>query len=261
MASRKPKPKKATRVHVGRAALDRSELTLTREVDVLTVAQLAALARDSAPPAPPRGEVSVEDLAQTIEAPATSHGGILDVAERLVGHVEFALLTPRQVADAAGVGLDVFHAHFSDMHALLGALNERLSAEAIAAAVEAAGAGRGGAQSVAAAARAAGAAVLSRAPLVRAVLASKDSTIVEELRGLGKRIATRLGPALGAQRFDRDDLVFAVQLSLAVVHERITVGGGLSFERDELLDRASAAVSTFLAGRRPPARSRSSGRS
>ena len=264
MASRKVKAKRPTRAN----RIDQSELTLTREVDALTVAQLAARARPDSPAPMHVGGRVIDDLAQTIEGPTASRVVIMDAAETLIGHVGFAMLTATQVASVAGLGVDVFHAHFANTHALLEALTQRFVAQAVDVAIDAARPKNRRTASprerVEQATRAATLAILRRAALVRAVLASGDAELVVELRKIGEQVASVLHRTIAeteSDKLDLEDIAFVVLLALSLAFDRMTIGSTLAMDRDDLLERSALAVGAYLDARRPSrARGRNSER-
>lgn len=244
MASRKTKARKPAPAHEGEA----SELSLTREVDALTAADLAALARrDSAPP--PRSGRALDDLARTIEAPSTSMLAILDAADALLAHVGFRMLTAPKVAEAAGIAVDVVHAHFPDMPSLLTALSDRQGTAVVEAAGDAAQlyarSGAAAADVVEAAAREAARKILKRPALARAVTLAGDVDLLETRRRVGERVAARLKRVVAGAIPDAD-VAFAVLLAFAIAHDRVTIGAGRAFALEDLLDRIGLAVRTYL---------------
>lgn len=231
---------------------------MTVEVKALSVTDLVNAARaDSSkiPPAPPTTARSLDDLA-TVEIPALSSLGprilLMDAAEAVIADRGYRHTTIREVASFAGVSVDVFHAHFADMRALLVALCERFSEQAMNLIDEATRPARwdvaeGGSIAVEYAVRGVVEMMLGRAALVRAIF--DDRPLIDELRRVGAHLTlqlTRLLDGVGAR-----DVGFAVLSALAIAHHAATVGpewSGLELDRDDLAKRAANMAVAYLEG-------------
>src|SRR5689334_13678774 len=80
-----------------------------------------------------RAVPAVDELAETREGQVVSLVGLLDAGEAVIVERGFARTTVDDVAQRAGVSVDVFHAHFAGTGALLRALNDRFVDQMIAA--------------------------------------------------------------------------------------------------------------------------------
>src|SRR5262245_50251651 len=110
MASRKAKPtKKPSRAVTRRRAHADAPRAQPREVEVVD-----SSAR-SVPPPPPTTTRVLDDLAETVEAPAvTPRVLLLDAGEIVFSKLGYAQTTDAEVARSARLSLDVFHAHFAN---------------------------------------------------------------------------------------------------------------------------------------------------
>ncbi len=283
MGSRKAKPKKPPSVvegarnaaaqpddDAGEQAL-RPSSTMTREVEAITAEELIASMVGTQPvpkpysvpePAPTEPRV-VDDLAQTIEAPSAPRILIMDAAEMLIAHVGFGVVTEDEIAKAANVSIDVFHAHFADKLALLRGLNERFCAQAIAVTDDATRSGiwdhAAPGEMIEVAVRSIIDVVLSRAALVKAVLSSDDEELIEGFRRVGANVTARIMGVIEEMptkdKPDERDVAFVFLLAVSLAHHAILVGpewSGVAFEREELYDRGVRAVRGYLGGRSRP---------
>jgi AcrR family transcriptional regulator len=284
MASRKAKPKKrpsapdiasSGRLSSGELSDESSRTalpdaspsgSLTVEVEALSVNQLIVAARGSTknlPPAPPTTARVLEDLAATVEVPALSSLGprilIMDSAEALIADRGFNHTTIREVAEWSGVSVDVFHAHFADMRALLVALCERFSDVVMVTIDDATRPskwdGASMAQPVEHAVKGVVELMLSRAALLRAILSNTDRSLVDEIRRIGTHLTIRLTRLLndlpGAP--DAIDVGFAVLSAISIAHHAATVGpewSGVELDRAKLAERAAQAATAYLASTR-----------
>ena len=199
----------------------------------------------------------VDDLAQTIEAPSAPRILILDAAEMLIAHVGFGVVTEEEVAKAANVSIDVFHAHFADKLALLRALNERFCTQAIALTDDATRSGiwdhAAPRDVIEVAVRSILDVVLSRAALVKAVLSSDDEELLEGFRRVGTNVTARVMGVIdemrGKDKPDERDVAFVFLLAVSIAHQTIMIGpewSGVAFEREDLYERTVRAVRGYL---------------
>jgi AcrR family transcriptional regulator len=257
----------------------------TRELEAATVAMLAEhsthaasvpamrVALAAAPTTPelheaaPRPAVRArqfDDLAQTIEAPATAPRVLLlDAGEAVINELGFPATTDAEIARCAGVSIDVFHAHFASKSALLYALSERFCAQTMSLTDDATRDGiwdRATAREVIeVAVRSILDVILGRAGLVRAVLASGDEKMLDGFRRVGAHIAQSVTRVIESthtspeERPDPRDVAFALLLAIALAHHAIVLGtesSGLDFERSEIFERVAQAINAYLDARR-----------
>ena len=304
MGSRKAKPKRAPARAAGTPERDaqrtvdaadadeealRPSSTMTREVEAVTAEELIARSaagsvpkiRSVPPPAQtePRLQPS-DDLEQTLEAPSAPRLAIMDAAETLLPDVGFAALTKEQIARAANISIDVFHAHFANKRALLRALNERFCAQAITVTNEATRSGiwdnASPRELIEVAVRSILDVVLDNAELVRAVLASADADaedgqpgggdaagaktdgvdLVEGFRQVGRNITARIMLVLDGMKVtdkpSERDVAFVFLLAVSLAHQTILVGpewSGVDFDRDELYERMVRTVRGYFGER------------
>lgn len=258
----------------------RPSLAKTREAQAATE---ALLAEDSAPGgSAPHGldaraveaaraaaaveRRSLDDLAQTLEAPAAApRNVILDAGEAIIGERGLLATTDSAIASRAGVSLDVFHAHFASKSALLYALSERFCTQAMSLTDETTKSGSWSRSTprevIEVAARTILDVVLGRAGLIRAVLASGDEKMLDGFRRVGAHITERVARVLGEthappeERPDPRDVGFALLLAVSFAHHTIMVGTewtGLDFERGELYERVMRAIAAYLDAQRRP---------
>lgn len=287
MGSRKAKPKKdpspptkdgskaASQVKDDAGVTDehvlRPSSTMTREVEAVTAQELIAstIATASvpkisaAPAAAPTEPRILDDLAQTIEAPSAPRILIMDAAEMLIAHVGFAVVTEEEIAKAANVSIDVFHAHFADKLALLRALDERFCAQAIAVTDEATRSGiwdhAEPRDLIEIAVRTILDVVLGRAALVRAVLSSGDPELLDGFRQVGTNITAQISRVIdemrGDEKPDKRDVAYVFLVAVSLAHHTIMVGtewSGVDFDRDDLYERTIRAVRSYLGTRQRP---------
>ena len=206
----------------------------------------------------------VDELAATREGRVVSSVALLDAGELEIGLRGFARTKVEHVAERAGVSVDVFHAHFAGMGALLRALNLRF-VDQMAAAVDASTATGSWSGSrvrdvVEIAVRTILDVVQDRQGLVRAFLAhgATDRALAAGLRKIGTHMTSRLVVALRECRdapATRDrSVAFSLMLSVALAHHCILVGddwSGVRFTREELAEETSRVISAYLADRAP----------
>lgn len=268
MASRKAKPrekKRASTPDVEDAAriADRPSSSMTVEVEALSVKDLLSAARTSArnlPPAPPTTVRSLDDLAATVEVPSLSAAGprvlIMDAAEAVIADRGYHHTTIREVSEWAGVSIDVFHAHFADMRALLGALCERFSELAMNVIDDATRPSRwddaeGASLPLEYAVRSVVELMLGRAALIRAIFNSTERQLVDELRRIGTHLTIRLTRLLNELPHppETHDVGFAVLSAIAIAHHAATVGpewSGIELERDDIAKNAANMAVAFV---------------
>lgn len=271
MASRKAKPrekKRASTPDVEDAAriADRPSSSMTVEVEALSVKDLLSAARTSArnlPPAPPTTVRSLDDLAATVEVPSLSAAGprvlIMDAAEAVIADRGYHHTTIREVSEWAGVSIDVFHAHFADMRALLGALCERFSELAMNVIDDATRPSRwddaeGASLPLEYAVRSVVELMLGRMALLRAIMSSPDRPLVDEVRRIGTHLTirlTRLASGLPhlTSHPDPHDIGFAVLSAIALAHHAATVGtawSGVELDREDLAKRAANMAVAYV---------------
>ncbi len=282
MGSRKAKPKKpsshgtdggeaAARTIDDAADTDEHALrpssSMTREVEAIAAEELIASTfgmssapKIAAPPPAPTEPRGLDDLASTIEAPSAPRILIMDAAEMLIAHVDFARVTEEEIAKAANVSVDIFHAHFADKHALLRDLNERFCAQALAVTDEATRSGIWDhvepRDLIEIAVRTILDVVLGRAALVRAVLSSGDPELLGRFRDVGSNITAQVARVIdemrGEDRPDERDVAFVFLLAVSLAHHTIMVGtewSGIAFDRDDVYERAIRAVRGYLESR------------
>jgi len=245
----------------------RPSSTMTREVEAITSAELIAstLATGSVPklsapqPAPTEPRIA-DELAQTIEAPSAPRTIIMEAAELELAHVGFGMTTEAELAKAANVSLDAFHAHFADKMALLRALNERFCAQAITVTNEATRSGIWDNSSprevIEVAVRSILDVVIGRGALVKAVLSSGDEALLEGFRSVGRNITTRIVRVIdemsATDKPGERDVAFVFLLAVSLAHHTIMIGpewSGVDFDRNELYERAVCAVRGYLESR------------
>lgn len=236
---------------------------MTVEVEALSVRDLMNAGRGSArnlPPAPPTTARHLDDLDATVEIPALDASGprvlLMDAAEGVIAERGYNHTTIRLVAEWAGVSVDVFHAHFVDMRALLNALCERFSEIAINAVDDATkpsrwDRGEGSSLVIEHAIRSVVEVLLGRAALLRAIMSSQDRMLIDEIRRIGTHLTIRLTRVLnelpGAP--DSLDVGFAVLSAISVAHHAATVGpswSGIELERDPIAKRAANMAVAYI---------------
>lgn len=235
---------------------------MTVEVDAISVTDLITAARGGkpVPPAPPTTVRSLDDLAATVEIPTLSSLGprvlIMDAAEGVIAERGYNHTTIREVAEWAGVSVDVFHAHFSDMRALLTALVERVSEQAMNTIDEATRPSRwdgneGGSVVIEHGVRSVVELMVSRAALLRAIFTSTERNLVDEIRRIGMHLTIRLTRILNELPHPPEphDIGFAVLSALAIAHHAATVGpewSGIELNREDIGKRAANMAVAYI---------------
>lgn len=223
---------------------------------------LAASKHDSL--ASTRAAPIVDELAETREGGAISNTFLLDAGEAEISTRGFARTKVEHVAERAGVSVDVFHAHFPGMGALLRALNVRF-VEQMAHAVEAATAtgswqGSRVRDVVEIAVRSILEVVHDRQGLVRAFLAhgATDRALAAGLRQIGAHMTARLVVALrecvDAPAPSDRAVGFSLLLGVALAHHSILVGddwSGVRFTKEEIAEETTRVISAYLVKRTP----------
>jgi AcrR family transcriptional regulator len=210
--------------------------------------------------------VVVDDLAVTREGHIVSLLDLLDAGEAVIVERGFAHTSIEDVAQRAGVSIDVFHAHFASKGALLRALNDRF-VEQMLAAVDASTATGSWSTSrvhdvVEIAVRTILDVVEERRGLVRAFLAhgTTDRSLAEGLRKIGNHMTSKLVAALASCTDAQESpgtartVGFSLLLSVALAHHCVLVGeewAGVGLTRAELTEELTTAISAYLATRRP----------
>lgn len=210
--------------------------------------------------------VVVDELAETREGHVVSRIELLDAGEAVIVERGFARTTIEDVAQRAGVSLDVFHAHFAGKGALLRALNDRFVDQMIAA-VDASTATGSWTNSrthdvVEIAVRTILDVVEERQGLVRAFLAhgTTDRALAAGLRKIGTHMTAKLMTALAgckdakASPASARTVGFSLLLSVGLAHHCVLVGeewAGVGLTREELTEELTTAISAYLAVRRP----------
>jgi AcrR family transcriptional regulator len=240
-----------------------SELpAMTAEKLIASSAETGSDPRSAAAPQDTSSARMADDLEQTIEAPSAFRVAILDAAEKLIIQVGFADLNEQAIANAANVTLDVFRAHFGDRTALLRALNDRFCAQALTLIDDSTRSGIWDHSSANAiievAVRSILDVVLTRAPLVRAVLASCDEDLLDAFREIGTHVTTKVNRVIAEMGEDNPpaprDVAFAFLIAVSLAHQAIMIGthwAGIEVEREELHERTTRAVRAYLASLRP----------
>lgn len=203
--------------------------TPTREVDVVDLADVP-LDRETSPNL-------VDDLAQTMEAPIAPRVILLDAADLLVASAGFDRVTEQEVANAAGLGMDLYRSIFPERMDLLRGLHERFCSQTLRTVTEAVAMAifekLSAASCVERAMRVLGDAAFARAALLRAVLRSADPKLLEMERKLVKTASLRVSRALEAilERPRAEDVAFVLSLAMAVAHDAILTGTEANTDR------------------------------
>ncbi|MDB4941799.1 MAG: hypothetical protein JWP97_1333 [Labilithrix sp.] len=223
---------------------------------------------------PPNGKAKVHDsLAQTRAVPVvdelaetregmslTMTGALLDAAEVEMSLRGFGGMNAEGVAERAGVAVDVLHAHYPDMAALLRAANERF-VQQVADAVEAATAtgswyGSRVGEVVEIAVRSLLEVVEERQALVQACLLQgpADPALVAGLRRIGTHFTARLVAAvrecIDAPASSDRAVGFSLLTAAAIAHHVLLMGdgwAGITFTRDELTAETTRMITAYLA--------------
>jgi AcrR family transcriptional regulator len=211
-------------------------------------------------------ELDVDDLAQTREVQAVSLVGLLDAGEAVISERGFARSTVEDIANRAGVSLDVFHAHFGGKGALLRALSDRFVSQMIGAVDASTRTGSWQSSRVRDVVDIAVRSILEvvdeRQGLVRAFLAhgATDRALAAGLRKIGAHMTSRLTHVMrdcqdasegGASE---RTVGFALMLGAAIAHHSVLVGSdwsGLGFTREQVAEETTRAISAYLATKTP----------
>lgn len=206
----------------------------------------------------------LDELAETREGEAVSLASLLDAGEAVIVERGFARTTVEDVAQHAGVSVDVFHAHFAGKGALLRALNDRFVDQMIAAVDSATRTGSWSSSRVKEVVEIAVRTILEvveeRRGLVRAFLAhgATDRALAAGLRKIGTHMTTKLVTVLGhckdakANAASPRTVGFSLLLSVALAHHCILVGeewAGVGLTREELTEELTRTISAYLATR------------
>jgi AcrR family transcriptional regulator len=193
---------------------------------------------------------------------------LLLAGEEVITERSFAFATPEDVAQRADVSLEVFHAHFQSMGALLRALSEHFTDQMLTVIDQAT---RSGIWSGAAARDVVEVAVRSildvvieRRGLVRAFLAhgTTDPSLARDLRRIGTHMAQRVvatfAECTNIPARPSRAIAFSLLLAVSLAHHTILVGdewSGVSFSKEQLTEEATRAICAYLgldgAARRP----------
>jgi AcrR family transcriptional regulator len=210
--------------------------------------------------------VVVDDLAVTREGHVVSLIELLDAGEAVITERGFARTTIEDVAQKAGVSVDVFHAHFAGKGALLRALNDRFVDQMIAAVDASTATGSWSTSRVHDVVEIAVRTILDvvddRGGLVRAFLShgATDRSLAEGLRKIGTHMTSKLVAALASCTDAKESpgtprtVGFSLLLSVALAHHCVLVGeewAGVGLTREELTEELTTAISAYLAVRRP----------
>jgi AcrR family transcriptional regulator len=208
----------------------------------------------------------VDELAETREGHVVSLFELLDAGEKVIADRGFARATIEDIAQQAGVSVDVFHAHFAGKGALLRALNDRFVDQMIAAVDSSTRTGSWSTSRVRDVVEIAVRTILDvideRQGLVRAFLShgATDRALVAGMRKIGSHMTSRLVTVLGgckdakASPASARTVGFSLLLAVSLAHNCILVGeewAGVGLTRDELTDELTTAISSYLSARRP----------
>lgn len=210
--------------------------------------------------------VVVDELAETREGHVVSLISLLDAGEAVIVERGFARTTVEDVAQKAGVSVDVFHAHFAGKGALLRALNDRFVDQMIGAVDASTATGSWSTSRVHDVVEIAVRTILDvveeRGGLVRAFLShgATDRSLAEGLRKIGNHMTSKLVTALASCTDAKESpgtprtVGFSLLLSVALAHHCVLVGeewAGVGLTREELTEELTTAISAYLAARRP----------
>ena len=211
-----------------------------------------------------RAVPAVDHLAETREGQVVSLVALLDAGEAAIVERGFARTTIDDVAQRAGVSVDVFHAHFPGKGALLRALNDRFVDQMLAAVDASTRTGSWTTSRVRDVVEIAVRTILDvvdeRQGLVRAFLAhgATDRALAIGLRKIGTHMTTQLLAALGGCKdagrrpVNARTVGFSLLLSVSLAHHCILVGeewAGVGLTREQLTDELTTAISAYLAAR------------
>jgi len=233
----------------------------SKSKNVRVAAQHDSLAATRAAPV-----VVVDELAETREGNVVSLISLLDAGEAVIVERGFARTTVEDVAQKAGVSVEVFHAHFAGKGALLRALNDRFVDQMIGAVDASTATGSWSTSRVHDVVEIAVRTILDvveeRGGLVRAFLShgATDRSLAEGLRKIGNHMTSRLVTALASCTDAKESpgtprtVGFSLLLSVALAHHCVLVGeewAGVGLTREELTEELTTAISAYLAARRP----------
>lgn len=206
----------------------------------------------------------LDELAETREGHVVSNAILLDAGEMEIGLRGFARTTVEDVAQRAGVSVDVFRAHFPGMGALLRALNDRFVDQMVAAidASTRTGSWKGSRvhEVIEIAVRSVLEVVHDRHGIIRAFLAhgTTDRALAAGLRTIGRHLTSRLVIALreckDAPAASDRTVAFSLMLSVAVAHHSVLLGddwSGVRFTGEELADEMTRVISAYLVHNTP----------
>lgn len=203
----------------------------------------------------------IDELAETREGVSLAMGSVLlDAAEIEMGVRGFSAMNAEGVAERAGVPLDVFHAHYPDLDALLRAANDRFVQQMNDAvdAGTATGSWRGSRvrEVVEIAVRTVLEVLHDRRALVAACLVQgpHDPSLLAGFRRVGTHFADRLVTAVhecvdGPPPSDRR-VAFALLTAAAIAHHVVQLGddwSGRTITRDELAEETTRMITAYLA--------------
>lgn len=184
---------------------------------------------------------------------------LLVAGEALIGEKGFARTTVEDVAARAGVGAEVFYAHFQGMGALLRALSSTFVEQMMGVTDQSTRTGiwKGAAARdvVEVAVRSILDVVLERRGLVRAFLAhgTTDASLAVDLRRIGthmsQRIIAVLSECTNVPARPSRAIAFSLLVAAALAHHTILVGddwAGVSFTKEQLAEETSRAICAYL---------------
>jgi len=213
-----------------------------------------------------RAAPAYDELAETREGHVVSLVALLDAGEAAIVERGFARTTIEDVAERAGVSVDVFHAHFPGKGALLRALNDRFVDQMLGAVDASTRTGSWSTSHVRDVVEIAVRTILDvvdeRQGLVRAFLShgATDRALTAGLRKIGTHMTTKLVAAIdgckdaGRSPANARTVGFSLLLSVSLAHHCVLVGedwAGIGFTRQQLTDELTTAISAYLAARRP----------
>ena len=211
-----------------------------------------------------RAAPAFDELAATREGDVVSLVQLLDAGEAVIVARGFARTTVEDVAQKAGVSVDVFHAHFAGKGALLRALNDRFVEQMIDAVDATTLTGSWSTARVRDVVEIAVRTILDvvheRQGLVRAFLAhgATDRALAAGLRKIGSHMTSRLVNVMKgcmdakASPASERTVGFSLLVAAALAHHSILVGddwSGVAFTRDELTEELTRSITGYIAGR------------
>jgi AcrR family transcriptional regulator len=212
-----------------------------------------------------RAAPAVDELAQTREN-VVSRVDLLDAGEAVIVARGFARTTIEDVAQKAGVSVDIFHGHFAGKGALLRALNDRFVDQMMFAVDSSTRTGSWSTARVRDVVEIAVRTILDvvheRQGLVRAFLAhgATDRALAAGLRKIGTYMTSRLVVALEGCKdakvspANTRTVGFSLLVSVALAHHSILVGddwSGIAFSREELTEELTQAITGYITSRGP----------